>query len=202
MYKAVHANVDTFVHQNVDTGNAMNINFYFDEAKKLLDISTDTVLAKEIGLTRQELNRARKQGQVKIEALLTLAETTGFDIKELLAAREETKLMDESTRQVWNRVISKAKQVGGALMIGAIMTGSLALTAVPLPVRAEIFTETHANRITQEAPQVYEFTGKTGNKDYRKYRFLFLIRRLLRGIVDFFCTVSRFFTPQAQPSFR
>ena len=176
-----------------------DLNFYFDEAKKMLDLESDTMLGKEIGLVPQHIYRARNEGQVKIEALLALAEKTGFDIKDLLAAREETKAMDDTTRQVWNRLVSRAKRVGGILAIGAIMTGSSVLTAGK--TRA-FFTETHVMDITPARTQVYDFLGQTGSKDYRKYRILSFIRRLLRKIAGFFGTVSRNSPFMPAPSFR
>lgn len=131
----------------------MGINIFLDRAKIILDISKDAELARVLELRPQELNRARKEGQIKTEVLEKLAEITGFSLDDLLIAREATKAKGVTERAAWERVLQRVAMgvLGAAISV---------------------------NQITPTTPEVYDFTGKTSTKDYRKLRNLFSFKAL------------------------
>lgn len=155
----------------------MDLNYYFDEAKKLLDIDKDAVLARQIGIRPQELNRARQEGQVKAEVLLKMAEMAGMDVEKLLIAREVSKAKEPATKAAWNRILTKG-------------------------VAAMILTGISVNQITPSLSQVHDFPSETSSKDYRKFRGRFKFSQLAVEISNIFGTVSRLIPRQPIPLFR
>lgn len=149
----------------------MDLNYFIDEAKKLLDIERDAVLARRIGLSPQELNRARKSGQITTEALTTLAEKSGIEIERLMIAREASKAKEPGTKKVWESVLAR-------VAMGVILTAS------------------SVNQITPSPSQVYDFSDKTGVKDYRKLRNRFSFNTLAVELALIFGTAARLFPRQ------
>ena len=171
---------------------------FLNEVKTTQGLKNDSKLAEWLGISRAYMSEIRHTGNASDELCEKLAEASNNDPILVQLARDAVKGPEKKRRQIEAFL---AKHVA-AWATAAILTFMSVLTVAPLPARAMNFTENSVNGITPEIAQVSDFITKTGNKDYRKYRFLFLIRRLLRGIVDFFGTVSRFLTPQTQPSFR
>ena len=107
----------------------MNLNFYLDEAKKLLDIKHDAVLAEKLGITRQKLYNAREKGWMAMPALIKLGEINGVDKLVMLAAREESR--DQENHDEWQKVgeilkgIGAAAGIAGIVLFASYLTGDL-----------------------------------------------------------------------------
>lgn len=104
----------------------MDLNFYLDKAKTVIDVTKDADLARKIGLTPQELNRARKQGFVTLEALKALSELSGIDLDKLLVAQQVSKAKDTATKAAWTRVLTR---VGVAVVATSLSLQPVEFTA-------------------------------------------------------------------------
>lgn len=111
----------------------MGLNIFFDKAKKVLDTDKDAVLARALGIAPQKLDRARKEAWIKTEVLAKLAEITGDDIEVIVLAREADRTEDLQTKALLEnsvyRMLSRVKQVGGILGIGALAMSVSLMTA-------------------------------------------------------------------------
>lgn len=122
-----------------------SLNFYFDEARRIHEIERDAVLARRLGITPQELNRARKKGWLPDPALEVLSELTGTPVGVLVLTREGSK--GGKYESVFTQAAELMKQSGAALaIIIAIITairlgwnggegsneGLLSLTVLPI----------------------------------------------------------------------
>lgn len=171
---------------------------YLNEFKALHGFKTDKKLGEHFGLKSASVSNARILGIWSDENCDRIAEELGVEPMLVQLARDAVRGPEKKRAQIQAFL---AKHVATWATV-AILTGGSVLTVAPLPAKALTFTENSVNGITPEATQVYDFICKTGSKDYRKYRILFFIRRLMRGLIDFLGTVSRFFTPKPTLNFR
>ena len=171
---------------------------FLNEVKTAQGLKNDSKLAEWLGISRAYMSEIRHTGNASDELCEKLAEASNNDPILVQLARDALKGPEKKRAQIQAFL---AKHVA-AWATAAILTFMSVLTVAPLPARAGVFTETHVMNITPESSQVSDFITKTGNKDYRKYRILSFIRRLLRKIAGFFGTVSRNSPFMPAPSFR
>lgn len=110
----------------------MSLGFYLDGAKKLLDTEVESVLARKLGITPQQLYRMRNQGWCTDEVLEKLADMLDVAMEELVLAREATKPHHEVIHAVWQRCYDKYAAAAGSLYYRKLSQSLAALLFVDL----------------------------------------------------------------------
>lgn len=141
---------------------------FIDDAQAALDCTTKVELATRLGITPQELNRARKDGYCSDEVIEKLAEITKTPSVIVFSARELTKPQSPSMKKAWYEIFIN------------LQTSKLrnelfhADTENRGPVRIKVTGNLHQARTRKDDKK----QSLTGTKDYRKYLFILVYQRL------------------------
>lgn len=127
---------------------------YLDLYKAELGLDSDYALAQRMGKTRQYVSQMRNNGQAPDEVCLEIARVIGVEGYLVLAARNAAKDSGPAG-DAWRKLLERVA------VIALLSTGFA-------PV------DEHGQSL-HEMTQVVD----AANKDYRKYRFLLLIQRLM-----------------------